>query len=200
MPSNLTRWWSFWPIFHEGFNNVNFINVGRTPSTHNSAHAAHIWDRLQATWVELARWGGLSDQKIKKVLLLELKKLSFWESPVKICYVAGTPIATWYTGLLNYRIFKVTFYNTFSSVVKRARLSSNIKVTEVKWTNCKGINNFYFWVLFQRKPISPYAETQTSDKVNSRTLILYNEWMKSYRKTCNITRGLYTFSWVRGAG
>ena len=56
-----------------------------------SAHAAHVLARLQAVWAELVRRGGLSDQKIKKGTFPRIKKLSFWESPVKICDVAGTP-------------------------------------------------------------------------------------------------------------
>ena len=47
--------------------------------------------RLQAAWAEFARRGSLSDQKIKKGTLLRIEKLSFWESAVKICDVAGTP-------------------------------------------------------------------------------------------------------------
>ena len=57
-----------------------------------SAHAAHVPAQLQAAWAELVRWGGLSDQKIKKGTFLRIEKLSFWESPVKIRDVAGTPI------------------------------------------------------------------------------------------------------------
>ena len=56
-----------------------------------SAHAAHVPARLQAAWAELVRRGGLSDQKIKKGTFLSIEKLSFWESPVKIRDVAGTP-------------------------------------------------------------------------------------------------------------
>ena len=56
-----------------------------------SAHAAHVPARLQAAWAELVRRGGLSDQKIKKGTFLRIEKLSFWESPVKIRDVAGTP-------------------------------------------------------------------------------------------------------------
>ena len=56
-----------------------------------SAHAAHVPDRLQATWAELVRRQGLSDQKIKKGTFLRIDKLSFWESAVKICDIAGTP-------------------------------------------------------------------------------------------------------------
>ena len=56
-----------------------------------SAHAAHVPARLQAAWAELVRRGGLSDQNIKKGTFLRIEKLSFWESPVKIRDVAGTP-------------------------------------------------------------------------------------------------------------
>ena len=38
-------------------------------------------------WVE----GGLSDPKIKKGTFVMVEKLSFWESPVKIRDVSGTP-------------------------------------------------------------------------------------------------------------
>ena len=53
--------------------------------------SAHVPARLQAAWAELVRWGGLSDQKIKKGTFLRIEKLSFWESAVKIRDVAGTP-------------------------------------------------------------------------------------------------------------
>ena len=43
-------------------------------------------------WAELERRGGLSDQKIKTGTFVKIEKLSFWESPVKICDVVGTPI------------------------------------------------------------------------------------------------------------
>ena len=43
----------------------------------NSAHAAHVPARLQATWAELARRGGLSDQKIKKGTFVRIEKISF---------------------------------------------------------------------------------------------------------------------------
>ena len=55
-----------------------------------SAHAAHVPAQLQATRAELARRGG-SDQKIKKGTFVRIEKLSFWESPVKIRDIAGTP-------------------------------------------------------------------------------------------------------------
>ena len=45
----------------------------------------------QASWAELLRQGGWSDQKIKKGTFDKLEKLSFWQSPVKICDVVGTP-------------------------------------------------------------------------------------------------------------
>ena len=45
----------------------------------------------QANWAELLRWGGLSDQKIKKGTFVRVEKLSFWQSPLKICDLAGTP-------------------------------------------------------------------------------------------------------------
>ena len=35
--------------------------------------------------------GGLFDQKIKKGTFLRVEKLSFWESPVRILDVVGTP-------------------------------------------------------------------------------------------------------------
>ena len=47
--------------------------------------------RLQATWAEVQRPQGLSDQKIKKGTLVRVEKLSFLESPFKIRDVAGTP-------------------------------------------------------------------------------------------------------------
>ena len=49
-----------------------------TPRQHTtSAHVAHVPAWLQAAWAELVRRGGLSDQKMEKVLLLELKNLAF---------------------------------------------------------------------------------------------------------------------------
>ena len=42
-------------------------------------------------WAEVVRWGGLSDQKIKKGTFVRIEKLSFWESPVKIRDILGTP-------------------------------------------------------------------------------------------------------------
>ena len=68
----------------------DFLSLERSLVT-NSAHAAHVPARLQATWAELVRRGGLSDQKIKKGTFLRIEKLSFWESALKICDVAGTP-------------------------------------------------------------------------------------------------------------
>ena len=44
-----------------------------------------------AEQVELACRRGLSDQKIWKGTFVKVVKLSFWESPVKIHDVAGTP-------------------------------------------------------------------------------------------------------------
>ena len=58
-----------------------------------SAHAAHVLARLQAVWAELVRRGSLSDQKLKKGTFLRIEKLNFWQSPVKIRDVAGTPSA-----------------------------------------------------------------------------------------------------------
>ena len=49
-----------------------------TPSRRaTSAHAAHLPDRLQATWAELARQRGLSDQKMIKGTFVRVEKLSF---------------------------------------------------------------------------------------------------------------------------
>ena len=58
-----------------------------------SAHAAHVpaWLQAASVWAELVGRGGLSDQKIKKSTYLRIEKLNFWESPVKIRDVAGTP-------------------------------------------------------------------------------------------------------------
>ena len=41
----------------------------------------------------LVRRGGLSDQKIKKGTFVRVEELSFWELPIKISNVAGTPNA-----------------------------------------------------------------------------------------------------------
>ena len=67
--------------------------------------SAHVPARLQAAWAELVRWGGLSDQKIKKGTFLRIEKLSFGESPVKIRAEAGTP---------NLDIAKFTLLGKFS--------------------------------------------------------------------------------------
>ena len=44
----------------------------------------------QASWEELVRQGGLSNQKIKKGTFIRDEKVSFWQSPVKIRDIAGT--------------------------------------------------------------------------------------------------------------
>ena len=46
---------------------------------------------LRATWAELARRWGLSDQKIKNGTFVRIEKLSFWESSFKFRDIAGTP-------------------------------------------------------------------------------------------------------------
>ena len=50
----------------------------------------------QSSWAELAHWGGLSDQKIKKGTFEMVEKISFWESPVKFCEVLDSPNAKSY--------------------------------------------------------------------------------------------------------
>ena len=45
----------------------------------------------QASQADLERRGGSSDQKIKKGTFVRVEKLSFWQSPVKIRDVVGTP-------------------------------------------------------------------------------------------------------------
>ena len=42
-------------------------------------------------WAELARQGGLYDQKIKKGTFVTIEKLSIWKLPVKIRDEVGTP-------------------------------------------------------------------------------------------------------------
>ena len=71
-----------------------------------SAHASHVPARLQAEWAELVRQGGLSDQKINKGTFLRIEKLSFWESPVKIRDVAGTPTLHKYIHKFVYSLYE----------------------------------------------------------------------------------------------
>ena len=47
----------------------------RRPTT--PARAALVPARLQSTWAELARQGGLTDQKIKKDTFVRIETLSF---------------------------------------------------------------------------------------------------------------------------
>ena len=60
-------------------------------TSRRQATSAQVPARLQATWAELVRRGGLSDQKIKKGTFVRIEKLSFWESLVKIRDIVGTP-------------------------------------------------------------------------------------------------------------
>ena len=77
--SYLAEGWICQTIFHEDFKNVNFINVGQTPSTHKFCPAQFFY-----SWAVFMCWRGLSDWKIKKGTFVKIEKLSFWESPVKI--------------------------------------------------------------------------------------------------------------------
>ena len=63
--------------FTQGFQKRQYCYDRIMPLYASSAHAAHVPARLQATWAEFARRGGLSDQKIKKGTFLRIEKLSF---------------------------------------------------------------------------------------------------------------------------
>ena len=89
--SDLAGWWIFWTIFHEDFKNVNFINIGHTPSTLNfcprsprtGSASGYVGRSLAST--------GFVWSKNHEGTFVRIEKLSFWESPVKIRDVAGTP-------------------------------------------------------------------------------------------------------------
>ena len=68
------------------FKNGKISEIGQCPSTYLLSFVE------LASWAELERQGGLSYQKIKKITFVGIEKLSFWQSPIKIRDVVGTPI------------------------------------------------------------------------------------------------------------
>ena len=85
-------------------------------------YAAHVPARLQATWAEFARRGGLSDQKIKKGTFIKVEKLRFWESPIKILNVMGTPNIRYFWRTWNYIMF-------LQIIIEK--LSENVSLSEI---------------------------------------------------------------------
>ena len=101
--SDFAGWYIFFAILRKDFKNIKFIKVGGCPLTHKFCLACLLNFAEQASWAELVRWGGLSDQKIKKGIFVRVEKLSFWESPVKIRDVVGT--------LMNYEVVEsISFF------------------------------------------------------------------------------------------
>ena len=90
--SDLAGWFVFRTIFHKAFKTVTFIKIRQCPLTRKLCFACLLNFAEQASWTELARHGGLSDQKLRRVLMLRIEKLRFWESPIKICDWVGTHI------------------------------------------------------------------------------------------------------------
>ena len=89
--SDLARWWIFRNNFSWGFQKCKFYQRRTQPI--DCAISAHATRTSSATGY-VGRVGalrGLSDQKIKKGTFVSVEKLSFWESPVEIRNVAGTP-------------------------------------------------------------------------------------------------------------
>ena len=69
---------------------------------------------------ELVCRGGLSDQQIKKETFVRIEKLSFWESPVKISDVAGTPNGYTYSMQFTFafKIFAEILEHTISGALQ----------------------------------------------------------------------------------
>ena len=101
----------------------------------------------QASWAELVRQGGLSDQKIKKGTFAWVEKLSFWQSSVKIRDVAGTPtLCTKYVKSFCKNFLKRLFYLEWVLIIEKtftgtSSLSFGIYDTFVvkQRTNCKSL-------------------------------------------------------------
>ena len=96
-------WWiwlsdTFSNNFCKNFRNVPLIKIGLCPLTHRLCPACLLNFTKQASLAELPHQAGLPDQKIKKGTFIRVEKISFWESPIKICDVVGTPIS--YASLL----------------------------------------------------------------------------------------------------
>ena len=81
----------FLTIFHKDVKNVKIFRIGQCPSTLKLCLACLLSFVEQASLAELECRGGLSDQKFKKGTFVRVEKLSFWQLPVKIHDVAGTP-------------------------------------------------------------------------------------------------------------
>ena len=60
--------------FHKDFNSVNFVKIGPRQSMCKLCQACLLNFAEQASWAELARRGGLSDQKFKKDTILRVEK------------------------------------------------------------------------------------------------------------------------------
>ena len=60
-------------------------------NTHELCLACLLSFVEQASWSELVGQGGLNDQKINKDTFVRVENLSFWQSPIKIRDVVGTP-------------------------------------------------------------------------------------------------------------
>ena len=71
----------------------------------------------QASWTELVRQGGLSDQNINKDGLVRVEKRSFWEPPVKILDAVGTPTLLKYLPFLLIIMYKACVATTLKLVV-----------------------------------------------------------------------------------
>ena len=89
--SNLAGWWIFRTTFHEDFKNVNFIKAGHTPSTHNVCPRSPRTGSATGCVGRVGASRGFVWSKIKKRTFLRIEKLSYWQSPVKIHDVVGTP-------------------------------------------------------------------------------------------------------------
>ena len=61
----------------------------------------------------------MSNQKIKKVTFVRVEKLSFWESPVKIRDVAGTPSEDVYSGNI-FEVIKAAYFIDSDNLLNKA--------------------------------------------------------------------------------
>ena len=84
---SLGGWCIFQTIFNNDFKNVKSIKIGPCPTMCKLCMSC----LLNFAGQSLCTKGGLCNQKIKKGTFLRIEKLGFWESPVKIRDIVGTP-------------------------------------------------------------------------------------------------------------
>ena len=74
---DLAGWLMFCKIFHKDFRNIKIVKKGQCPSALKLCLSCLLSFVEQASWEELERPVGLSDQKIKKGTFIRVEKLSF---------------------------------------------------------------------------------------------------------------------------